>query len=798
MTADGELAGQPAAPAGLASPVRLARAHADRSGSDAAHADHAAAGPLSTDEVLGQVETAVIVVDHYRRLRYANSFAAALYGFGQPADLVGIDFRSLGFDEEDMGKVKDLERQACRGRDWEGTLSIKRPDGSKFFIRMTAVALRSADGEVTGTVIMARQAVQLGATAGYAKFGLLDRIGETLGTTLEFDVTLRSVAQLLVPQFADHCFIDLYKSDGLVQHLVRRVQMNAWNWTPGQGAWHEVGEKVNYPPGHFCRVAIEENEVVLIEDIDFSAYPAPTPDSMAASVNAGLRSVIAAPLITRGQRLGVMSLALSSLSADRDVRNYGPEDRDLFAAIASRVAIAIDNAMLFEEERNTAVAFQDSLLPPRNPPMLDGLEVAYRYVPAKPLEDHGQGIQTQVGGDWYDIIPLSAGRVGIVIGDVEGRGARAAAIMGQLRSALRAFAQDDKAPADILHRLDDWCRAMKDDRDESGIDWPIVSCTYLIYDPWYRKLTIANAGHMSPLIVSEQHVRPMEIEQGVLLGVRGIVPGIAPYREESRDLPAGSTLMFYTDGLVDRRQREDGSGNYEDAEVFAMLTTAVSAVARQGVEQIVAAAEHAVPGEIDDDMAILAIRTSPEELHKWERSFLAEPIKVSEARKLAFDTFIEYGMDDDQADLACLLVSEVVTNVVLHTSAGPAPRHEFALGATRRAGTPSALDEWIDSPYSEDFAGAHGDFAGPPKEFTLRIRKGRTSVWVEVLDSDLRLPRIRMAGENDEGGRGLYLVDQLAERWGSRPTEEGKAVWFELPIKPAAVGLLSATDGPEN
>ena len=167
---------------------------------------------------------------------------------------------------------------------------------------------------------------------------------------------------------------------------------------------------------------------------------------------------IAAPLIARGELLGVMSLALSRLT-EREERHYDADDRDFLSAIASRVAIAIDNAMLFEEERRTALAFQTSLLP-QHLPTLDGLEVAWRYVPAKPLETHGQGIQTQVGGDWYDIIPLSAGRVGIVIGDVEGRGARAAAVMGQLRAALRAFAQDDKPPAEILRKLDDWCRTL--------------------------------------------------------------------------------------------------------------------------------------------------------------------------------------------------------------------------------------------------------------------------------------------------------------------------------------------------
>src|SRR5437016_1539515 len=142
-----------------------------------------------------------------------------------------------------------------------------------------------------------------------------------------------------------------------------------------------------------------------------------------------------------------------------DEHHYDAPDRDLIGAIASRVAIAIDNAMLFETERQTALAFQKSLLPQAIPD-LDGMEVACRYVPAKPLETQGQGIQTQVGGDWYDIIPLAAGRVGIVIGDVDGRGARAAAITGQLRAALRAFAQAEKPPAAIKRKLDELRRAL--------------------------------------------------------------------------------------------------------------------------------------------------------------------------------------------------------------------------------------------------------------------------------------------------------------------------------------------------
>jgi Histidine kinase-like ATPase domain len=210
-----------------------------------------------------------------------------------------------------------------------------------------------------------------------------------------------------------------------------------------------------------------------------------------------------------------------------------------------------------------------------------------------------------------------------------------------------------------------------------------------------------------------------------------------------------------------------------------MLCKAVQDAADGSVEAIAQAAEEAVPGEIDDDMAIVVVRTSVVELASRERNFPAEPIRVSEARRLAHQTFTSWGMDPDQADLACLLVSEVVTNVVLHAAASPAPKHEFA---AEPAGPLDAeiLDAWSDPSFGDP---ASLDGRRGSREFTLRLRRGEAAVWVEVFDPDLRLPRIRSAGETDEGGRGLYLVDQLATRWGSRPTRDGKAVWFELPIK---------------
>ncbi len=402
--------------------------------------DEAVAAYLPPDTVLGQIEAAVVVTDQRSNLLYANAYAAKLFDFpDSPERLVGRSLVSLGFEEEDLGKAADLAKQVLRGRAWDGTFESVRPGGSRVFVRAQAVPLRHPSGAIDGIVIVGRQATRRSSQQERERIGLLERIGERLARSLELGLTLRHVAETLVPQFADHCFIDLYQGD----KLFRRAQINADGWEPAPGTWAAVGEQIDYPDGHFCQQAMARLDPVLVSNLVDTEFPAPHAQSMRASEDVGLTSIVAAPLVARGELLGVISLALSRLT-EREESHYDIDDRDFLGAVASRVAVAIDNALLFEEERRTALAFQTSLLP-QVKPTLDGLDVAWRYVPAKPLETHGQGIQTQVGGDWYDLIPLSAGRVGIVIGDVEGRGARAAAIMGQLRATLRAFAQDDKA-----------------------------------------------------------------------------------------------------------------------------------------------------------------------------------------------------------------------------------------------------------------------------------------------------------------------------------------------------------------
>ncbi|GAA3759352.1 ATP-binding SpoIIE family protein phosphatase [Salinactinospora qingdaonensis] len=739
---------------------------------------------LPGTEILDKAQLAMVVLDRLGNLQYWNPAAAELFGRTNDRDLTGTPFPHLGIHEADSELAAQVTHRVLRGENWEGTFAVVRGDASRIHVSARAVPLKSSAGAVEGFLLFAQEAMRNRRIE--EQYGLLDRIGSRLSSSLEFDSTTKAVAETLVPQFADHCFIDLYDHD----RLIRRVSVHAEGWTPPPATWYGVDEEVHYPEDHFVHMAMLRLDTVFIGDdahaVDIAAGEHDDP----VSEQLGVTSAIAAPLRARGELLGVLTLALSGLS-DRDKTSYDGFDRDLVGAIASRVALAIDNAYLFEEERSTALAFQNSLLP-HSFPLFDGLSIAHRYVPVMPLEAHGHGIQTQVGGDFYDVIPLSAGRVGIVIGDVEGRGPHAAAVMGQLRAALRAFAQADREPADILRELDEWVRQLGRP-DPNGDTWvPSVSCLYMVYDAWSRELSYANAGHQAPLLIHDGRVEELALEiSDMLLGlkVKGAPYGESVYQQATMTLPPGATLLLYTDGLVDRRPV---GGVVDVRRSLAHLYERVREVANKDVEQIAEAAAAAVPGEIEDDTALLVIRSHPEELSLREGWFVAEAPTVGESRHLAATTFADWGMDRGQAELACLLVSEIVTNVVIHATPHPV-RRDFATETDKEADETDALhgidhnggfddfdEDWSDL-LEEAQDSTEDDTA---REFLLRLRRGANSVWVEVFDRDLRLPRIRSAGADDEGGRGLYLVDQLASRWGSRPTPDGKAVWFEMPMNP--------------
>ncbi|MCL6670797.1 PP2C family protein-serine/threonine phosphatase, partial [Streptomyces panaciradicis] len=242
---------------------------------------------------------------------------------------------------------------------------------------------------------------------------------------------------------------------------------------------------------------------------------------------AGVHSYLAVPLIAHGEVIGALDLKRTS--------NPIPFDEDdvvLATELAGRAAVAIDNARWFQSVRNTALTLQRSLLPD-HPPEHSGLELASRYQPAQAT--------SEVGGDWYDVIPLSDDKTALVVGDVMGNGIDAAATMGRLRTATCAYADLDLAPADVLQHLD---------KITCDLEHYIVTCLYAVYDPRTRLCHLANAGHMPPAIGHPGRAPELlDLPSGAPLGVGGVA-----FEASTVRLDPGDLLVLYTDGLVETRQ----------------------------------------------------------------------------------------------------------------------------------------------------------------------------------------------------------------------------------------------------
>jgi signal transduction histidine kinase/DNA-binding response OmpR family regulator/serine phosphatase RsbU (regulator of sigma subunit) len=390
--------------------------------------------------------------------------------------------------------------------------------------------------------------------------------------------------------------------------------------------------------------------------------------------------------------------------SNQDVTGQREAERAREVAAAAREAAA--------REHEIADELQRSLLPARNP-QPDRLDVATYY--------RAGTAGTQVGGDWYDVIELAAGRTAVVMGDVMGRGVRAAAVMGQVRAAIRAYARLDLAPGDVLALLD----GVVGDLDESQI----VTCIYAIYDPIDGQLQWASAGHVPPLLLApDGSVRRLSERPGPPLG-----SGLPQQPDHVVELPAGTMLVLYTDGLVERRGESLDVRLDELAGRLASAGVPLEALPDELVRGMVG-------DELDDDVALLVARAVDLELPPAEVVALpAEPVGVREARRVLGAALERWDVDRTLAADAALVVTELVTNAVLH-GRGP-----------------------ID----------------------LRLRLAPRHLVVEVQDGTQVLPRRRRAGAEDEGGRGLQLVSALTERWGTRPLPEGKAVWCLLRL-PAA------------
>ncbi|MFF7179458.1 SpoIIE family protein phosphatase [Streptomyces sp. NPDC008121] len=328
----------------------------------------------------------------------------------------------------------------------------------------------------------------------------------------------------------------------------------------------------------------------------------------------------------------------------------------------------------------------------------------------------------RVGGDWYDAIPLPGSRVALVVGDVMGHSMTSAAIMGQLRTTAQTLAGLDLPPQEVLHHLDEQAQRLGQDR--------MATCLYAVYDPVSHRITIANAGHPPPILLHlGGRAEVLRVPPGAPIGVGGV-----DFEAVELDAPAGATLLLYTDGLVESRLRDVWTGIEQLRERLAATAQLTGPDHSPPLEALCDdVLDMLGPGDRDDDIALLAARfdgIAPSDVAYW---FLEpEDAAPGRARRLARRALTRWGLEE-LSDSVELLISEVVTNAVR---------------------------------YAE-------------RPVTLRLL--RTDVLrCEVGDDSPQLPRQRRARDTDEGGRGLFLVNRLARRWGATRLSGGKVVWFEL------------------
>jgi serine phosphatase RsbU (regulator of sigma subunit)/anti-sigma regulatory factor (Ser/Thr protein kinase) len=328
----------------------------------------------------------------------------------------------------------------------------------------------------------------------------------------------------------------------------------------------------------------------------------------------------------------------------------------------------------------------------------------------------------RVGGDWYDAIPLPGSRVALVVGDVMGHSMTSAAIMGQLRTTAQTLAGLDLPPQEVLHHLDEQAQRLGTDR--------MATCLYAVYDPVAHRITIANAGHPPPVLLHlGGRAEVLRVPPGAPIGVGGV-----DFEAVELDAPAGATLLLYTDGLVESRLRDVWTGIEQLRERLAATAQLTGADHSPPLEALCdEVLDMLGPGDRDDDIALLAARfdgIAPSDVAVWHLD--PEETAPGKARRLARRALSRWDMED-MSDSVELLVSEVVTNAVRYAS----------------------------------------------RPVSLRLL--RTDVLrCEVGDDVPQLPRLRQARATDEGGRGLYLVNRLARRWGATRLSTGKVVWFEL------------------
>ncbi|MEU9123973.1 SpoIIE family protein phosphatase [Streptomyces sp. NPDC048506] len=361
----------------------------------------------------------------------------------------------------------------------------------------------------------------------------------TVGTTLDVDQTAHELADVIVPELADMAAVDVLDAvlDGRRPSALTRggparfraLAVSAAYPTDALRAADPTGQIAAYETDRLITRCVTEARPVHVAQVaeEDLAHIAADPEGAALLGRAGVHSYLAVPLIARGEVLGALSLYRA-----RNPLPFAEDDVVLAVELAARAAVCIDNARSYQSERRTALTLQRHLMNHR-PPQPTGMQIAYRYQPAQAA--------SEVGGDWFDAIPVVGDKTALVVGDVMGSGINAAATMGQLRTTARALADLDLDPDEVLRHLD---------HIAVGLDPAFATCLYAVYDPHRSLCRIAVAGHLPPVLVrAGQSPELLDLPTGAPLGVGGV-----PFEQTTVPLHEGDQLVLYTDGLIETRQ----------------------------------------------------------------------------------------------------------------------------------------------------------------------------------------------------------------------------------------------------
>ncbi|MEU7705915.1 SpoIIE family protein phosphatase [Streptomyces nodosus] len=666
------------------------------------------------DAVLHAVREGVLITTGDGRLMLANDEARRLLDL--PPDAEQRHITDLGLDPE----MVDL-------------LTADRPVTDQVHFageRLLAVNVRPTpfSGGQAGCAVTLRDSTELRALAGRAeraqrRLRLLYEAGMRVGTTLDVTRTAEELTEVAISRFADYATVELLEPvlHGAELQDSAILLRTAWRGVRQDAQFAPTGERVVWDASTPMAMALTGGHAVLERDLTVSpSWLARVPELARLVPDLGIRSLISVPLQARGMVLGLVTFWRSEHSGP-----FEEEDLPVTEELAARAGVCIDNARRYTREHSMAVTLQHSLLP-RTLPQQNALEIAHRYLPA----------QAGVGGDWFDVHPLPGARVALVVGDVVGHGLHAAATMGRLRTAILNFSTLDLPPDELLGHLDELVTRIDQDVAEGEQDITGATCLYAIYDPVAGQVTLARAGHPGPALVHPDGTV-------VLPDVPGSPPlglgGSLPFESAELLLPEGSSLVLFTDGLIETRDRDIDTGL---ALLRQALTEPPHSPPRDPEQTCQAVFDALQPAHPRDDIALLVARTrllDPAQVATW--NVPRDPSAVARIRADASRQLEVWGLEEI-GFITELIVSELITNAIRY---GAEP-------------------------------------------IRLRLLRDRTLI-CEVADGSNTSPHLRRAAITDEGGRGLFLVAQLTQRWGTRYTRSGKIIWTEQALHEAPEGV---------